>query len=263
MKPALAALAMALVAACAQVPTAPAPEARAQLAPTGTLRVAVLTSNPLIGSKNAKSGELGGTTVTLGRELAARAGVPAQMIQYTAIGKLMQDVTAGAWDLAVIAIDPARRGVVDYAPSHMVAEHFMTLLVPAGSSIRSMADTDRAGVRVAAAKGGAPAMILERTLKNAKVLATESDAAAFALVKDGKAEAYAQNRFLLSERAGTLPGSRVLEDSFAGLDLALALPKNRPAALEYVSSFVADAKASGAVQRAIDAAGLRGVRAAP
>src|SRR5262245_64994393 len=44
-----------------------------------------------------------------GRALAARAGVQARMIEYAAIPKLMQDASADAWDVAVVAIDPARR----------------------------------------------------------------------------------------------------------------------------------------------------------
>jgi polar amino acid transport system substrate-binding protein len=41
------------------------------------------------------------------------------------------------------------------------------------------------------------------------------------------------------------------------------LPKGRPAALAYVSEFIEQAKRAGVVGRAIDAAGLRGVKVAP
>ena len=124
----------AAVAALAQNPPAPSPEARApapspearaQLAPSGTLRVAVLTSNPIIGAKDASSGELKGTTVELGRALAASAGVPVRMIDYAAIPKLMEDAGTNAWDVAVVAIDPARRSLVDFAPAHLAADGFL------------------------------------------------------------------------------------------------------------------------------------------
>jgi polar amino acid transport system substrate-binding protein len=259
--PALSLLCLALLAGCA---IAPSSEVKTQLAPSGALRVAVLTSNPIIGGKDAKTGELTGTTVALARELAARAGVPARMIEYTAVNKLVEDAAAGAWDVTVVAIDPQRRNLLDFAPAHLAAEGFLTVLVPPGSTARSMADIDREGVRVAAVRGAAPLMILERTLKNAKVVAAENENAAFALMRDGMAQGYAQNRFMLRERAQTLPGSRVLEDAFAGLRLCFALPKNRPAALAYVGRFVEEAKASGVVQRAIDAAGVGGdVKVAP
>ncbi|HXJ54558.1 MAG TPA: transporter substrate-binding domain-containing protein [Burkholderiales bacterium] len=256
--------AFALAAGCAQTPPAPSPEAKSQLAPSGTLRVAVLTSNPIIGVKDASSGEVKGTTVDLGRALAAGAGVPARIIDYPAIPQLMADAATNTWDVAVVAIDPARRSLVDFAPAHLAADGFLTILVPPGSSARTMADFDKPGMRVAAVKNAAPLMILERTLKNAKVVASDNENDAFGLMREGKAEGYAQNRFILRARAQTLPGSRLLDDAFSGLQLAFALPKNRPAAAQYVATFVEDAKKSGEIQRAIDKAGLAGeVKVAP
>jgi polar amino acid transport system substrate-binding protein len=41
------------------------------------------------------------------------------------------------------------------------------------------------------------------------------------------------------------------------------VPKNRPAALAYVSTFVEDAKASGSARRALDNAGLKTSTVAP
>ena len=60
-----------------------------------------------------------------------------------------------------------------------------------------------------------------------------------------------------------LPGARVLADRLDVVQLALALPKGRPAALAYVTSWTENAKRSGFVQRIIDDAGLRGVQVAP
>jgi polar amino acid transport system substrate-binding protein len=234
----------------------PSQETRNQLAPTGALRVAVLTSNPIIGANSG--GEVSGTTVTLGREIAARAGVEAKIVDYAAINRLMEDAGRNVWDVAVVAVDPERRQLVDFAPAHLSANGFLTVLVPPGSTARTMADLDRPGKRIAAVRGAAPLMILQRTLKNAAVAAAENENAAFALMKDGQADGYAQNRFMLRARAATLPGSRLLDDSFAGLQLAFALPKNRPAAWRFVSEWVEDAKADGTVQRAINAAGLAG-----
>jgi polar amino acid transport system substrate-binding protein len=275
-KAATAVLAIAIMTGCAQAPQPGAktasppqisPEARTQLAPTGTLRVAVLTSNPVIGGKNS-AGELSGTTVELGRALAASAGVPVRMLEYTAVNKLVEDAaltgSGGAWDVTVVAFDPARRNVLDFAPAHIAADGFLTVLVPPGSAARSMADLDRAGMRVAAVRSAATAIILERTLKHATVAQAENENAAFALMKEGKADGYAQNRFMLRARAQTLPGSRILDDSFAGLRLAFALPKARPAASQFVAAFIADAKTSGVVQKAIDVAGMTGdVKVAP
>jgi hypothetical protein len=80
----------------------------------------------------------------------------------------------------------------------------------------------------------------------------------------GAAPLMVLDRFMLRARAATLPGSRVLDDAFAGLRLSFPLPKNRPAALAYVARFVEEAKGSGVVQRAIDDAAVGGdVKVAP
>ena len=250
-----------LVAACAGRLGAPTAPTKAELAPTGALRVALFTGNPVIASKSRTTGELSGTAFVLGKALARRAGAPFAPAEYSTIAKLMEDVNRGAWDVAVVAVDPARRAVLDYTPPYVVVD--LTYLVAPGSPIRSVADADQPGVRITAARGAATTLLLERTLKQARLTPAESEPAAFELIRQGKADAYAQNRFMLLGLAEQLPGARVLDDRFAAVQLAFALPKGRPAALAYVSAWVEQAKASGAVQRVIETAGIRGVQVAP
>src|SRR5204863_5206327 len=123
----------------------------------------------------------------LGRELADAAGVPAKMVEYPAINQLMADAGKNAWDVAVVAFDPARTSIVDFAPAHLFADGFLTVLVPPGSSVRTMADLDQPGKRVAAVRGAATSMTLQRTPKSATVALAENENAAFALMQEGKA----------------------------------------------------------------------------
>jgi polar amino acid transport system substrate-binding protein len=256
-----AALALVFAAGCASPPPAPTPAQKSELAPTGTLRVAVFTGNPVLGTQDKASGEVSGTTAAMGRALAERAGVPVKIIGYSAIAKLVEDAKTGEWDVAVVAFDPARKSVIDFAPPHIVVD--LTYLVAPGSTIRSVPEADKAGVRIAAAKGAATTLFLERTLKEAQVVQADNEPAAFALIKEGKAQVYAQNRYMLLGLADGLPGARVLDDRFAAAEMCLVVPKGRAAALAYVSEFVEQSKQSGTVQRAIDEAKLRGVSVAP
>src|SRR5260370_42538752 len=89
----VAALAVFL-SACAVTPQGSAPGLRAELAPTGTLRVAVFTGNPVLGTRDKASGEGTGSTVTMGRPPAARGGGPAKIVGYTAMPKLVEDATS-------------------------------------------------------------------------------------------------------------------------------------------------------------------------
>jgi len=256
-----AALAIVFAAGCASPAPPPTPAQKSELAPTGTLRVAVFTGNPVLGTQDKASGEVSGTTAAMGRALAQSAGVPVKIVGYSAIAKLVEDAKTGEWDVAVVAFDPARKSVIDFAPPHIVVD--LTYLVAPGSTIRSVPEADKAGVRIAAAKGAATTLFLERTLKEAQVVQADNEPAAFALIKEGKAQAYAQNRYMLLGLADGLPGARVLDDRFAAAEMCLVVPKGRAAALAYVSEFVEQSKQSGTVQRAIDEAKLRGVSVAP
>jgi len=249
------------LAACASAPTPPTTAQKSELAPTGTLRVAVFTGNPVLGSRDKETGEVSGTTAEMGRELAKAAGVPVKITGYGAIAKMVEDAKTGEWDVAVVAFDPARKNVVEFAPPHIVVD--LTYLVAPGSTIRSVPEADKPGVSIAAAKGAATTLFLERTLKSAKVVQADNEPAAFGLIKDGRAQVYAQNRYMLLGLADGLPGARVLEDRFAAAEMCLVVPKGRTAALAYVSEFVESSKRSGTVQRAIDEAKLRGVSVAP
>ena len=259
----LAALLVAVITSCTNMPAAPtlSAAAKAELASTGALRVAVFTGNPVIGAKDKATGSLTGTTVELGRALSNQAGMPVTFVEYTAVAKMVEDAKTNAWDIAVVAFDPARLGVLDFAPPHITVD--LTYLVAPGSAIRNVGDVDQPGVKITAARGAATALYLERTLKQAAVVPADNEPAAFNLIKDGKAQAYAQNRTMLIGLADGLPGARVLDDRFSVAEMCIVLPKGRPAALEYVAAFVGQAKKSGVISRAIEAAGLRGVAVAP
>src|SRR5258705_13395583 len=66
----------------------PSPSAKAEMAPTGRLRVA-FPVNALTAPKNATTGELGGLTADLGRELARLVGVPYEPVEFDGPGKFI------------------------------------------------------------------------------------------------------------------------------------------------------------------------------
>jgi polar amino acid transport system substrate-binding protein len=67
----------------------------------------------------------------------------------------------------------------------------------------------------------------------------------------------------LESLAVKLPGARVLDGHFHAAGVAPAVPKERPAALAYVTAFIEEAKAEGAVRRILDRHGIKGVVAPP
>lgn len=84
-----------------------------------------------------------------------------------------------------------------------------------------------------------------------------------ALLHSDKVDAFALSRDSLPPLAAQLPGSRIVDGGFQQTAIAIAVPKNRPNALAYVTAFLQQAKASGSVRRALDKAGFPNEPVAP
>ena len=248
------------LSACVTTPSVP-PAARAELAPTGKLRVGLILSNQVLVAKDPNSGELRGVTINLARTLAQRLGVPFEPVGYPNPAALVKSFGNSEWDIAFLAFDPARATDVDFSPAYMEVDN--TYLVTTNSKVATVEGADRSGVTIAVPERSAPDLFLSRNLKSAQVLRVPGGAeAAIQALTSGKADAYAENAHMLSLYADRLPGARVLEGRYTIIQHAIATPKGKTAALDYVKVFVEEAKVNGTVAEAIRAAGLRRTRVA-
>jgi polar amino acid transport system substrate-binding protein len=253
--------AVVLVSACVSAPTIP-PGVRAELAPTGKLRVGLILSNQVLVTKDSSTGELRGVTINLGKALAQRLGVPFEPVGYANPAALVKSFGADQWDIAFLAFDPARAKEVDFSPPYMEVDN--TYLVTAQSKVASVERADQPGVTIAVPERSAPDLFLTRNLKSAQVLRVPGGAeAAIEVLRSGGADAYAENAHMLSLYADRLPGGRVLEGRYTVIQHAIATPKGKTAASEYVKTFVEESKSDGTVAEAIRAARLLRTRVAP
>jgi polar amino acid transport system substrate-binding protein len=250
-----------MVTGCAGISTAPTPEARQALAPTGKLRVGLQLGSPHNVIRDSVSGEMKGVGHDLGRELARRLGVPFEPITYPSVGALLDAGKAGEWDVAFVGFSPARAKEWDFTGLHMEVE--FGYLVPAGSVISTIADVDRPGIRVAVQEKSQPDLFASRTLKTAGIVRAPSLAGTVEMLKAGKADAIFSIKPSLFEASNQLPGSRVLEGR-PGIDPhAMVMPKGRDLGLAYARKFVEDAKSEGLIKAAIERVGMRGAVVAP
>jgi polar amino acid transport system substrate-binding protein len=257
---AVLALGVILLAACATGPHVP-PAARAELAPTGTLRVGINFGNTLLTAKDPASGEPRGVAVDLARELGRRLGVPIEIVAFDAAGKMADAVKTGAWDVAFLGAEPQRASEISFTAAD--AEIESTYLVPAGSPLRAISDVDRDGVRIAISEKSAYDLYLSRTLQRAKLQRVPGIPASFELFTTAKLDALAGLRPVLVTFAEKLPGSRVLEGRFSSVQQGIGTPKGRDAGARYLQAFVEDVKSSGYVAGAIARNGVRGLTVAP
>jgi polar amino acid transport system substrate-binding protein len=231
------------------------------LVQTGRLRVGIGLGTPALALKNPTTGEIRGPAVELGRALAARMGVEFVAVEYPRPGVVIQGAEPKAWDVTFLAIDAERAKLADFSRPYMQTD--FTFLVPAGSSIRNVADADQPGIRIATAQGDASDLELTRTFKRAELVRTDTHAAALELLRAGSVHARAAPRPVLMADSAKLAGSRVLDDGYASVSFAGLVPKGQAGRLAYLNEFIEEARASGLIKRTIEAAGLQGVQVAP
>lgn len=248
-----------LVTACAT--TLPESDARKILAPTGRLRVGLI-SVPVHAVRDPYSGELRGVSHDLGSALATRLGVPFEPIVYPNPTAYLQAGQAGEWDVGSLGVVPERQALFAFAQPHLEVDY--GYLVSSDTSIVSLSQVDRRGVRVALVARSSSDSVITRNLKHASIVRGRDLSALIDLVMMGEAEVIAAQKTNLYDIAPHLPGSRVLDGRPGSEEQALAIPRGRDAAgVEYLRGFVQNARNSGLVQRAIDRAGVHGVVVPP
>jgi polar amino acid transport system substrate-binding protein len=235
------------------------PAAKSELAPTGKLRVGINYGNFLLVTKG-QNGEYTGIAVDLGRELGKRLGVPVDLVAFATAGKLADAVKAGAWDVAFLGNEPQRAGDIAFSPAYLEIE--AGYLVPAGSPIKTMADVDKKGVRIAVAVNSAYDLYLSRTLKNATLVRAQGIQASYDIFVKDKLEVLSGLKPRLLTDVQTLPGSRILDGRFTVVQQSVGTPQGRPAGAAYLNEFAKDMKTSGFVAQAIARHAVRGVSVA-
>lgn len=249
-----------LLTSCATAPE-PAPLSKFDLAPTGKLRAGINFGNAVLAGKDPKTGEPRGVVVDLAQELAKRLGVPIEVVPFDSAGKMADAAKSGAWDVAFLAADPGRAAEISFTAPY--AEIESTYLVLAGSPLKTMADVDRPGVRIAVSAKSAYDLHLTRALKHAELVRVPGVHPSYEYFLAHKLDALAGVRPALVAYSEKHPGSRVLEGSYSSVGQAVGTPKAREAAAAYLHTFVEEAKASGLIARLIEKNKARGLTVAP
>ena len=253
-----AVLALSLVSGCMTSPKVP-DAARSELAPTGKLRAGMNLGNTLFTTKDAASGELRGVSVDVMRELASRLGVPVEFVVHATPGDVADASAAGTWDVAVLAIEQARAEKIAFSPA--MTEIEATYVVQKNSPLQSVGQVDASGIRISAPEKAGYELYLTRTLRNATLVRTKSVQASIDLFNERRADALAGLKPALLESMGKIPDGRLLEGKFMTVNHGLGVPRERPAAAEYLKAFVEEMKASGFVARSIERHGVQGLSA--
>jgi polar amino acid transport system substrate-binding protein len=227
-----------------------------ELAPTGVLRAAINMGNSLLVTGRTPAGDPAGVAPDMAGEIASRLGVPVTYVPYARPGELADAADTDVWDIGLIGAEPQRAEKIAFTPAYVEIE--ATYMVPPGSRLQSIAEVDRAGVRIAVTARSAYDLWLERNIRHAELVRAEGGDATFKLFIGENLDALAGLRPRLLEDAAKLPGARILDGQFTAVQQAIGTARKNTAGAQFLREFVEEAKKSGLVARLIEHHGVVG-----
>ena len=232
-----------------------------ELAPTGVLRAGINLSNFLLVTGKTKSGDPEGVAPDMAGEVAKRLGVEVRYLTFKSPGELADSAADGVWDIGLIGAEPQRAEMIAFSPAYCEIE--ATYLVPAESPLATLVDVDAPGVRIAVTGRAAYGLWLDRNVKHASLVRTDTLDSAFEQFTRDKLEALAGLRPRLLSDMKKVPGSRIIEGKFTSVQQAIGTPRKNVTGAAFLRAFVEEAKASGLVADLIERHKVKGLSVAP
>jgi len=221
-----------------------------ELAPHGVLRAGINMSNFLLVTGRTPSGDPDGVSPDMARAIADRLGVPVQYVPFAKPGELADAVSTDVWDIGLIGAEPARAEKIAFTAAYVEIE--ATYLVPAGSPLQTIADVDQPGVRIAVTARSAYDLWLERNIKSAELVRSDSLASAAEKFAKDNLDALAGLRPGLLSDLKKFPGARILDGQFTAVQQAVGTARTNMGGAAFLRAFVEEAKASGLVAQLIE-----------
>ena len=226
-----------------------------EIAPNGVLRAGINLSNFLLVTGKSDNGQPQGVSPSMASEVARQLGLEVEYVTFKTPGELVDAASSDLWDIGLVGAEPARTQHIDFSAAYSEIE--ATYLVPANSPIQTIADVDQPGIRIAVPERAAFELWLTDNIQHAELHRAAGRQAYDEFVSKNM-DALAGLRAGLINDVKKLPGSRLLDGKFAAVQQAIGTPKGRPAAADFLRTFVEEAKQTGLVARLIEQFGVTG-----
>ena len=229
---------------------------RNALAPTGTLRAGINLSNMLLVTGASKEGDPIGVSPDMAALIADRLGVPVSYHTYPRPGLTADGIKDGEVDIVNIAYEEKRAETIAFANAYCEIE--ATYLVPAGSSIHTIDEVDRPGIRIAVAERAAYDLYLTRTLKHAELVRADGLPGTVEMFVTQKLDVLAGLRPALLDNVKNIPGARILEGRYTTIRQSVGMRPGHADALAFLNDLCAEARSEGIVASLIERHGVGG-----
>ncbi len=196
-----------------------------------------------------KVGKPYGISVDIATELAKNLGRPV-VIQNTAFDGLIPALKTGKVDVVISSMTAtAERAMsIDFSDPYLTTG--LCLLLRKDSAAQTIADLDKAGVKVAVKKGTTGHNYATTRLKKAQILVLDKESAAVLEVSQGKADAFIYDQMSTYQNwQRNKATTRAILEPFQKESWAVGISKGNDALKNKVNSFIKAYRAKGGFEQ--------------
>ena len=232
------------------------------LAPTGKLRASINVGNRVLARRDSPEERPYGVSIDMAKALAERLGVVVEFVVFDSANQSVDAVANDQADIGFFAIDPKRGETIAFTDAYLHIEGWYA--VREESPIKSIAEVDRPGTRVAVGRGSAYDLFLSRELEHAELVRASKPQAVTPKFIEHNLEVAVGVRQQLELDMQSYPGLRLLPERFMVIRQAMGLARRRgDAAQAYLGEFVEDLKGTDFIAQALERHGIVGASLAP
>ena len=209
---------------------------KAELAPNGVLRAAINLSNFLLVSGKLPDGTPDGISPDIAKQVAAKIGVPFQLITYERPGLVADAADQNEWDIGNIAAEEKRAETIDFSNPYVIID--ANFLTQKASNFNCNSDVNSAGVRIAVSNRSAYDLWLTENFKNAELVRANSIQDSHDLFLRGDVDVLASLKPKLLEEIESNPNLSMIEIPFASVNQSIGVKKHSPNAIAFLNDLI-------------------------
>ena len=209
---------------------------KAELAPNGVLRAAINLSNFLLVSGKLPDGTPDGISPDIAKQVAAKIGVPFQLITYERPGLVADAADQNEWDIGNIAAEEKRAETIDFSNPYVIID--ANFLTQKASNFNCNSDVNSAGVRIAVSNRSAYDLWLTENFKNAELVRANSIQDSHDLFLRGEVDVLASLKPKLLEEIESNPNLSMIEIPFASVNQSIGVKKHSPNAIAFLNDLI-------------------------
>ncbi|MDF1794022.1 MAG: transporter substrate-binding domain-containing protein [Thalassobaculaceae bacterium] len=211
----------------------------------GVLRAGINLGNILLVTGKAANGDPEGVAPSLAGLLAEHLGLTVELVPFASPGEVADALAGDGWDIALIAEEPERAKTIAFVDAYVEIE--ATYMVPEASPLKTLADVDAPGIKIAVSDRSAYDLYLSRTLKSGELVRAKGLQGALDLYVNETLDALAGLRPALKENAADLGGQRILDGRYTAVRQAVGTKPENTTLQTAIAAFLKTAKADGTI----------------